>query len=342
VTAVHEDDYVRRIRESLARTVGEASTDRLPLVTKVKRARSTTYFFGHGSDQPAYVVKNAVLGNTAIDTTPALTTAEQFRALTLAHQCFENEDRHAAVRPLAFYEELDALAMEFVSGMPFRRTVRRVLLQPGPALRAATAGGDALRRLHQGARVSETTVNLHDLAQEVLELEESALRPVGIRLPDDLLGVLADVPKTEVRREQVLLHGDYGPNNLILMDADTVTIIDPSLVDVGLPEDDLARFLAVLSSYSIFVAEPVVPRARRLRGDLERAFRHGYGAAATDTAIMELRLLNQYVVRWRRRREFSRLAGREGPMRVRQQVIDRHMRVLVSESAARLATFLRG
>ncbi len=340
MTGPDEDDHVRRIREALARAVGETSTDRLPLVSRVVRGRSTTYFFGHGTDQPAYVVKCAVLGTTAIDTTPALSTAEQYRALTVAHSCFENEDRHAAVRPLAFFEELDALAMEFVAGTSLRRTVRRVLLQPAAALRAATAAGDALRRLHRGTRLSETQVDLHDLAEEVLEAEALALRPVGMRLPDGVVRILSDVPKTAVLHEQVLLHGDYGPTNLILTDADTVTIIDPSLVDVGFAEDDLARFLAVTSSYLVFAVDPVLPRARQRRGELERAFRNGYGTAATDTAVMELRLLNQYAVRWRRSRELTRLAGHEALVRVRQQVVDRHMRVLMTESAARLSTFL--
>ncbi|WP_324275668.1 hypothetical protein [Blastococcus brunescens] len=55
---------------------------------------------------------------------------------------------------------------------------------------------------------------------------------------------------------------------------------------------------------------------------------------------MELRLLKQHVLRWRRRRDFSRLARSPQLMHARQRAIDRHMGVLMSESARRLSAFL--
>jgi len=335
-------DEVDRARDALVRALGEAAPEHMELAAEpILRSRASLLFFGVAGERPRYVFKTAVLGDTAIDATPALSSKDQFRALTLAHRWFEEEDRHAAVRPLFYLEELDAVVMDYVDGRPFRSTVQRGVLQPGPALAAATAAGDALRRLHQHARVDEAVVDLADLADEVREAEASALREVGLELPDDVARVLAGVPNRKVTRDRVVQHGDFAPVNLILTAVDQVTIIDPSLVDVGLPEDDLGRFLAILSAYSVFVPGHVLPPVRRVRWELERAFRSGYGKTATDTAVMELRLLKQHVLRWRRRREFSaRLARSQQLMLARERVIDRYMRVLVSESARRLSAFL--
>ena len=335
------EDEVDRAREALVRTLGRGAPERLVLASEpITRSRSTLYVFGESGGQPRYVVKTAVLGNTAIDATPALASAEQFRALTLAHGWFEGEDRHAAVRPLLYDDELDAVVMDYVHGRPFRPTVQRGVVQPTAALRAVTAAGDALRRLHRHARVDEAVVDLADLADEVRETEASVLHTVGLRLPEDVAGIVAGVPSRKVTRERVVQHGDFAPVNLILTAADQVTIIDPSLVDVGLPEDDLGRFLAILSAYSVFVPGHLVPPVRRIRWQMERAFRSGYGAAETDTAVMELRLLKQHVLRWRRRRDFSRLSRSRRLMHAREQAIDRHMRLLMAESARRLSGFL--
>jgi aminoglycoside phosphotransferase (APT) family kinase protein len=334
-------DDIDRAREALVRTLGKTAPEHLePTAEPIIRGRSTLYVFGEHGGQPRYVVKTAVLGNTAIDATPALTSADQFRALTLAHRWFDVEDRHAAVRPLSYDEELDAVVMDYVHGRPFRPTVQRGVLQPTPALLAAGAAGDALRRLHRHARVDEAVVDLADLADEISETEASVLHTVGLRLPEEVVRVVAGVPSRKVPRVRVVQHGDFAPVNLILTAADQVTIIDPSLVDVGLPEDDLGRFLAILSAYSIFVPGSVVPRVRRIRWELERAFRSGYGAVETDTAVMELRLLKQQVLRWRRRRDMSRLSRSPQLMRARERAIDRHVRLLMTESARRLASYL--
>ncbi|WP_324275669.1 phosphotransferase [Blastococcus brunescens] len=271
-------DEIDQARDALVRALDDTAPERLELATEpITRSRSTVFVFGVAGEQPRYVVKTAVLGNTAIDATPALTSTEQFRALTLAHGWFEEEDRHAAVRPLSYVEELDAVVMDYVHGQPFRRTVQRGVLQPGPALAAATAAGDALRRLHRHARVDEAVIDLADLADEVRETEATVLREAGLGLPEDVATAVAGVPNRKVTCDRVVQHGDFAPVNLILTAADQVTIIDPSLVDVGLPEDDLARFLAILSAYSVFVPGQVVRPVRRFRWQLERAFRSGYG-----------------------------------------------------------------
>ena len=332
---------IDRAREALVRALGTAAPEHLELAGEpITRSRASLYVFAEPGGRPRYVVKTAVLGNTAIDATPALTGVEQFRAMTLAHRWFEEEDRHGAVRPLFYDEALDAVVMDFVHGQPFRPTVQRGVLRPAAAVRAARAAGDALRRLHEHARVDQAVVDLADLADEVRETEASVLHTVGLRLPEDVVRVVAGVPSRKVTRDRVLQHGDFAPVNLILTGPDEVTLIDPSLADVGLPEDDLGRFLAILSAYSVFVPGSVVPPVRRLRRELEQAFRSGYGAVETDTAVMELRLLKQQALRWRRRRDFSRLSRSPQLMRARERIIDGHIRRLMTESARRLSGFL--
>jgi hypothetical protein len=188
--------------------------------------------------------------------------------------------------------------------------------------------------------VSDGAVSLRDLVDEVRGVESSVLEPVGLRLPSAVLEVLAGVPGKEVPCRHALLHGDYVPSNLILADPDQVAMIDPVLARVGLPEDDLARFLAILASDTVFVPGLVVPPVGRLRRDLEQVFCRAYDPASPSTALLELRLIKQHALRWRRRRDWSKLARHSLVMRARQRVVDRHMRALLDESGQRLSRAL--
>ena len=99
-------EEIDRAREALARALGDAALEHLATAAPpITRSRSTLFFFGEPGEPPRYVVKTALLGNTAIDATPALSSAEQFRALTLAHGWFQEEERHAAVRPLGYDDD---------------------------------------------------------------------------------------------------------------------------------------------------------------------------------------------------------------------------------------------
>jgi len=67
------------------------------------------------------------------------------------------------------------------------------------------------------------------------------------------------VPATVVPIIEVLKHGNFIPSNLVKTGPGRLTLMDPVLHDVGLPQDDLARFLSVPSSETVFVAGAVVP-----------------------------------------------------------------------------------
>jgi aminoglycoside phosphotransferase (APT) family kinase protein len=285
---------------------------------------------------PGYVVKIPSPGQPHIDTAAPLAAAAQFAALERACCLYADEDTHAVARPVAVLHELGALVTQYVPGVTVSKAMRRAVLEPAKAYKAAAAAGDALRRLHRHAQRPARETSLSELVEEVFAVERSVLRPIGLQLPPEVRRVLDSVPAQTVAARRVLLHGDYVGLNLILTQDDQVTLIDPVLASEGLPEDDVARFLTVLSSAPVFVPGAVLPPIRRLRQRLERTFLAQYGDA-DQPVILELRLLHEHTLRWRRRREHSRLAGRERLMGARGRVIDLHMRGLLRESSDRLS-----
>ena len=343
MTTLPREDDVHRIVDALVQQVPELGGDGgslllagQPLVTD----RSILYPLGPASADPRYMVKVVIPGDRPPDGELPLSAAEQFTALDRAYRWFEDEDAHGVARPVALLEELDALAMAYVPGPSVARALQRARRDPAAAHRAAAAAGDFLRRMHRHARVPDADVDLADLVEELLAIETSVLRPAGLRLPPSVRRALDAVPRIRLTRPQVLLHGDFVGVNLVLTGPDEVTMLDPSLVTVGLPEEDAARFLNLLATDSAFIPGAVQSSVRRLRHDLDRTFRAAYDPETTEPSttavLLELRLLRQYALRWCRRRQLSRLAGHAALMWGRRAVIDLHMRSLVLESGRRL------
>ena len=90
----------------------------------------------------------------------------------------------------------------------------------------------------------------------------------------------------------------------------------------------------------MFVPGLLVSRVERLRRDLERAFHTAYDPATVPSVLLELRVLKQHALRWRRRRDWSKLTRHAVLMRARQHLVDQHMRSLLSESGRRLSRAL--
>ena len=304
-------------------------------------ARSKIYQVGRDRGKSHYVVKIPSPDQPSIEVDPPLSAAAQFEALQRAWRLYADEDAHAVARPVTVLPELGALVVQYIPGVTVSRTVQRGVIEPARAYRAAAAAGDALRRLHRRARRPARATALSELVDDVLAAETSALRPVGLQLPPEVRRVLDRVPTHRIAARRVLLHGDYVGLNLILTQDHQVTMIDPTLASEGFPEDDVTRFLTVLSSASVFLAGSVFPPVRKLRQNLERTFLAGYGDA-DQPEVLELRLIRQHILRWRRRRELSRLAVHRHLMRARARVIDRHMRGLLAESSQRLSQALGG
>ena len=125
-------DLLARALDGAGSSVGELMLVRPPLVT----GRSTTYFVGEIRSRPRFVVKVPVQCRTPVDTDPALSSADQFEALSRAHRWFQEEDGHSVARPVALMGELDALVIEYVSGRPLPRAVTCATFAPTSARRA--------------------------------------------------------------------------------------------------------------------------------------------------------------------------------------------------------------
>lgn len=334
------DERARDLAEAVGKDLssrGLAPGALAPAGEPIITARSVLYFLGAPGSGPSLVVKCPLEGDPWVDTDPVLTAESQYAALVQAFEWQRGEDRHAVSRPVALLPDREALVMEYVTGPTVARVVQRALIDRGAARSAVSAAGDFLRRFHSHGRAGEVELDLAGSVGEVRRILAGPGREAGLRLPPPLADELGRVRRGTVRASQVLLHGDFVPSNLVVTGRDRLTMLDPTLARTAPPEEDLARFLAVLSSDSVFLPGIAVPWVRRLRRTLEQDFRSAYGLAPGPCVLLELRLLKQLLLRWLRRREHSRLAGRSGAMAVRRALLDRHMSALVAESAHRLA-----
>lgn len=340
MTDAHPDPLLERILTTLARDLpgtGPGGQRWVLAAEPMRTARSTLYTVEDPSSGTAYVVKVPARGDDAVDTEPPLDATAQFAALHRAYGWHRDGGDAPVSRPVALLESVGAVVMEHVPGPTVGRAVHRAPLHPRVASRAVVAAGRYLRRFHRHAEEPGGMVSLHDLVQDVVAAERELLVPVGVRLPGTVHSALAETPDIAVPVGRVLLHGDYVPHNLVLSDPHHVTMLDPLLRRVGLPEDDVARFLAIVSSDTAFVPGMLAPPLRWLRRHLEARFRRAYGRTTAPSAVLELRLVHQHVLRWRRRRDFSTLTRYPVLMEARARLVDRHMRTVLRESGRRLS-----
>lgn len=267
-----------------------------------------------------------------------LTSSEEYLALCRLHEHFAPlEVPFRVPAPLAHLPALDGFAMEYVRGVTIKELLSYAsLLRPLRLIRAVRSGGMLLRQMHTLDAFPPVELEVDTLARMVLSLEEDRLRPVGLALPEEVRRTLANLPPGVVRSRQVRLHGDYGPGNLVLADDGSTVLLDPSLSDVGAPEEDLARFLTLLSGTIRFAPELAVPRLSVVRHRLEREFLRGYYGSTERSVLLELALLTALVPRWRRLRDLTERHNRNLLMAARLRVIDAQVRRLLLESAWRL------
>ena len=316
------------------RADGVDAPDLAPTAPPIVTGRSTLQRLVDRSTGEQYLVKQPIVVGGWVDTEDVLTAADQYAALELAHLWQHGEDRHAVVRPVAFLAEQQALAMAWAPGRTVLQVIHRAPVDPRAARLALRAAGDFLRRFHRHGRRPDDRTTLAAPAAEVLELAAGPLQAAGLRVPVEVTAAVALVSDRAETHARALLHGDYEPSNLIVRRPGEVVMLDPLLSTEGPAVDDVARFLTVLSSDSVFLAGVVLPPLRRLRRRLESDFRTAYGIG--DSELLELRLLKQHLLRWLRRRENTRLRGVPVLRDARALLIDAHMRALLLESAARL------
>ena len=289
--------------------------------------RAVIHFFGEVGGPPLFVAK--ILKP---DTGSA---ADQYAVLKRCRDWWANENRHAVVEPLALMRDGDGFLMSYVPGDSLSWVLPRAALRPNVAIAAAMAAGDFLRRFHQRAGPKAVEVDLADLVADIRAVQ-TELQAARMSLPARVERVLHRTLDVRLPGRRVLLHGDFTPRNLILTQRGQITMIDPLLEQEGLIEDDIAMFLAVMSSASAFAAGLVSARRRRLRLQLERAFIDGYGSSGISPVICSLRLICEQMWRWRFRRLRELRPDEERLLAVRAGVIDAQMRSLLEESAAAL------
>lgn len=293
-------------------------------------AQAVIYLLAPPGAAPLYVVK------APRDSCAAMAAKAQFEALRTCHAWWRAEARHSVARPVALLPGGRGFLMDYVAGAGLARVQAQVFLRPAAATAAARAAGDFLSRFHHHGRAAAAEVALPALVGEIRDCQASAFASAGLTLPAAVERALDRTPPVRLTARRARLHGDFTPRNLILTGGDQVAMIDPLLDGVGLVEDDMAAFLATMSSASVFASGLVLPACRRPRLRLERAFTEAYGPGDFSTVILGLRLIHEQMWRWIRRRRHGAGAGRGWRSGLRARLIDAQMAALIEESAASL------
>jgi aminoglycoside phosphotransferase (APT) family kinase protein len=324
------DQVISSLAQALKANPNELSLVREP----VSSLRSTLYFAGElGDSDPRWVVKQTHPA-TAVDAVATLPVAAELRSLALLESW---HDRSAPVaRPVGLLPEIDALALEFVPGRALRAIFTADLRHPAAeAFSALRATGDYLRRVHIAGDAGEEEIDLAEVAEAVLSRSTEALATAGLRLPDAAAVALRTVRLQRVHARRTVLYGDFVPANLIVTSSGHIVGIDPVLQEVGLPDDDAARFLAVVMSDTKFVPGLVLPSVRRTGRELQQAFLQGWSGQPVPSTLLGVRLLQALSLRWLRRRELTRL--REAPAYARRLLIDQFMTHVIQQAARQLS-----
>jgi aminoglycoside phosphotransferase (APT) family kinase protein len=324
---------------ALAGEVDEPAT-RLVVVRRRLAGRSsiTVVAVDYGQEpQPRWLVKQPHTDWAQDDLDNPVTAEEEFAALTRLDEHF----RDAAVpwrvpRPVALLPGLGGLAMEFVRG----RTLKELLyyktaLRPEPLLGGLASAGQLLRHVHGLEEPAAATVDLRDEACAVLEVAAERLAPLGLSIPERVARTLHEVPSVRVQTPHVRLHGDFGPANVLLAEDGSTVVLDPALLSVGTPEEELVRFVALMSGAIRFAPELAVRPLSAVRHHLEHRLLDAY-YGEQPPLLLELKYQHQLVRRWCRLRELAQQHERPALLPLRLTLVARQMRALLLESEHRL------
>jgi len=144
-----------------------------------------------------------------------------------------------------------AFAMVYVAGVTIKELLGyRSALRPATLLGGPTAAGAFLRHLHALEVLPPIDVDLREEAKRVLAVAEEKLHPLRLSLPDRVRRTMVESRALTVTSPQVRLHGDFGPANILLARDCSTVGLDAALSAVGDSEDDLVRFVALVSGRS--------------------------------------------------------------------------------------------
>lgn len=333
-----------RLVAALADALGRPAS-RLTVERQRLAGRSNIYVVSDpGSPErgPRWVVKQPHTGWSQDDVSNPLGARDELEALSRLHDHLSALGLPYRVpEPVAYLPDVDAVAMEYVDGVPVKNLLGYgSLLRPTPLLDGLAASGSFLRHVHALEHHPDVELDLRKQAGEVLEVAEEKLHPLGLDLPEQVRRTLLGTPRVRVRSPQVRLHGDFGPANILLARDGTTVGIDASLEAVGVPEDDLVRYVALVAGIIRLAPELVAPPVGAVRRRLESRLLEAYYGTSTWPPLFELKYLHQLCRRWCRLRELAEQSESPARLAVKLRVIDAQVRLLMRDSARRLTRAL--
>lgn len=336
------DAATEQVLDAVARAVELPGAAALAVERQRLAGRSNIYVVGlsaPGQRGPRWLVKQPNPSWSQDDVANPLSAQQEFEALGRLHEHFTTLGvPFRAPEPVALLPDVDAVVMEFVDGTTVKDLLHYgSLLGPARLLDGLAASGTFLRHLHSLEPLPDVEVDLADLAHDVLAVAEEKLGPLGLDLPGSVRRTLLQVPGERVRSRQVRLHGDFGPANILLARDGSTVGLDASLEAVGVPEDDLVRYVALTSGIIRLAPELAVPPLAVVRRRMETRLLEAYYGTTTWPALFELKYLHQLCRRWCRLRELAAQNESSARLAVKLPVIGAQVKRLMRESARRLA-----
>lgn len=331
---VSEDEILQRLRQALEGEVpAEDLKDLVMMRTGPSRRRSSLYFVGlAGTDTCRWVVKRPTSESLQDDLTSPLPAPQQYRALERLHAHLHNlGDDLATPRPVVLLPEIDAYVMEYVPGSTVTDLMRaRAVVHPDRLLDSVVEAGRLLQAVHALEPPTPDLVDLTELREVTASRASQVLGAAGLPVRDDWFR--ADVGSSTSTGSEVLLHGDYAPENVVLS-PDGVVCLEPDLAQRGWPEHDVVRFLLMLADAPLFVVGTDVPAVRRLRRRASANFLESYYGRTSRPESLRSLMLMSAAARWSTRHtDVTRRNPRLG--RTRQRLLHRHFSRLLDEVSA--------
>ena len=183
----------------------------------------------------------------------------EYEALGFLYKNFSGENKKGitAIRPLAYYSEIDALVLEYLPGKNFLSVLQEagalfgIFSDHNVAHKIAFDAGRLLAYIHQTSHkllpqpqaLDELWLgrNLDSKKDRLLALNPSQSVEKKILCTKDLIA--KSLHKAHVGVINTKLHGDYYPENIVCSPDGSVFTIDTTLHQVGPVEHDIAKFL---------------------------------------------------------------------------------------------------
>jgi hypothetical protein len=228
----------------------------------------------------------------------------------------------SAIQPIACLPEYGALAMEYRPGRDLLALIGQAV-RPFPARDALTLARESASRAGQWLGLVHR--ELSTMAQQTSEVDEytAAIVDQITSLKDNLAPEMTAVLERAIgciepaagfggmRISTVPLHGDFYPDNIVVIPNGDVYVVDTMLRFRGPAEDDVAKFLVGVDTLKLRVLfDRLVVRPEPLES-IKEAFLSGYRQMSSCSEwLLAIALIRACVVRWS---ELSSVAATRRP-----------------------------